>query len=81
VVANDIIDTDAYWKGHSTLHYLASNFLCIELVRLSLHDGRSKLTQVDNLGAGHTLPNQTLQAQIHNFASLLVLGTHVAAID
>lgn len=79
VVANDIVDADAHGKGHSPLHYLASYFLCIELVRLSLHDGRSELAQVDNLGAGHALAKQTLQAQIHNLAGLLVLGTHVAA--
>jgi hypothetical protein len=79
VIAHDIIDRNANGKGHSSIHKLSVDLLCVKFGSLCFHDGVSKLAKVQNVGSRNALSHQTFQCQVDNFGCLLILGTYITA--
>jgi hypothetical protein len=77
VIADDIIDRDTDRKGDSTVHDLSVDFLGKELCGLRHNDGPSEFTNVNDGGPGKALRDDSLQSEIDNLGSLLVLGADI----
>lgn len=78
MVADDIIDRDANGKGDSAIDDLPVDLFGKELGRLGGHDSLSKLADIQDFGPGQALRDDSLQGEIDNFGSLLVLGANIA---
>ena len=78
VIADNIIDTDANGKGHTSInrspvHFFGKEFLC-----LCVDDRVTEFTDIKHLGSGYALRHQTLQGRVDNLGGFLVLGAHIA---
>lgn len=78
MVANNIVDGNAYWKGDASIDLLSVDLFGEQLGGLRRDDGVAKLAQVNHLGTGQALRDDPLQGQIDNLGGLLVFGTDVA---
>jgi hypothetical protein len=81
VITNDIIDRDTDRKGNSAIHDLSIDLLGKELCGLSRNDSPSEFTNVNDGRSRKTLRDYSLQSEIDNLASLLVLGADIAVVD
>ena len=78
MIADNIIDRNTNGKGHSSIYHLSIHFLGIKLGRRRLHDGMSKLTNIQDFGSRNALSDQSFQGQVDNFGSFLIFGTDIA---
>lgn len=80
MIADNIIDRNANWKGDSAINGHAIDLFGKEFGSLGSHDGLSKLANVHNGGSDEALGNNSLEREIDNFGSFLVLGADIAVM-
>ena len=78
MVANDVIDGNANGEGDALLDGLAVNLLVVELGDGGIDDGGTELAEIDDLGAGEALLDQTLEGEVDDLGRLLILRADVA---
>ena len=77
MIADNIIDRHTNRKGHTTVNSLPVDLFGEQLLSLRGNDRVTKLAKINNLGTRDTLSDKSLQSQIDNLGSFLVLGAYI----
>jgi hypothetical protein len=77
MIAHNVVDRNTNGKGNSSIDQFPIDLFGVQLGSLSFHNGMSKFTQINDFGPWQALSNQSLQGQIDNFCSLLILGANI----
>ena len=80
IITDNIIHANTDGESHSLFDRDTLDLFGVEFRGRSVDDGGSELAQVQNLGTGDALRDETQECQVDDFGCLLILCADVADI-